>query len=300
MDRISEEYGYQTAFLEQTEQDHTIDYTRFEISSEDFEGVDKLLKIYVNYKKENDRSITLYFNYYNYISTPYIKFSNGTTTIDTRSGTYLKLKNGEDGLLRIELQFKHYDTDGDMFGFTNIVVATYRIFNVSDDKPKFVIHKVSGVDKEKKKYRTPETEIKVESQKIYVSENMVGKEVEFDINTLVSSNKILSHGTYQISYPSSELTCLGDYESRIDTIVVTEPEGKRIRFKTLKGITQGTSFVFGIRNVSIFDTDGMESKIETYPGQTDVIYSVFLRQETPVIEDLVLTEKNQGEMKIRI
>lgn len=35
------------------------------------------LKILVNYKKERDRSITLFFNYENYINTPYVRLEHG-------------------------------------------------------------------------------------------------------------------------------------------------------------------------------------------------------------------------------
>ena len=105
------------------------------------EQLQKLLRIYVSYKKDtDDHSITLYFNYFNYFDTPYIKIENQLLYSDTIQGTYLKLKTGEDGLLDIVLQLR-YCIGNEIYGYRNVKALSYRIWNLSDDKPKFLIKK---------------------------------------------------------------------------------------------------------------------------------------------------------------
>lgn len=43
-----------------------------ELSTYSAEDLSKYLNIYVNYKKNEDKKLTLYFNYVNYLNTPYI------------------------------------------------------------------------------------------------------------------------------------------------------------------------------------------------------------------------------------
>ena len=62
----------------------------------------RLLKLFVNYRKNaGDSSIDLYFNYFNWFDTPYVKIVDNKTYLDTIDSTYLKLKTGEDGDLDI-------------------------------------------------------------------------------------------------------------------------------------------------------------------------------------------------------
>lgn len=138
------------------------------------EDISKLLRIYVNYKKDmdNENGIVLYFNYSNYLNTPFIKLdeyktieydSDGKPVLDENGhakrifqeyrvfseileGTYLKLSPGENGKLDIVLQFRYLD-DNTVRGVKNVKVLTYQIFNISDDKPKFVIREVYRVGK---------------------------------------------------------------------------------------------------------------------------------------------------------
>lgn len=98
----------------------------------------RLLKIFVNYKKSDGNAIDLYFNYFNWFDTPYIKMEDGLPYLDTIGGTYLKLKAGEDGDLDIIIQVKYYNGT-QLCGYKNIKVLSYHIWNVSDDKPKFII-----------------------------------------------------------------------------------------------------------------------------------------------------------------
>lgn len=105
----------------------------------------KFLNIYVNYKMNPDKSITLYFNYINYLNTPFLKFEYGSLKIDTIPGTYLKLEPGEDGNLDIAIQVKMYYDERRLYGCKTVKLVSYHVYNVSDDKPKFLIYKSASV-----------------------------------------------------------------------------------------------------------------------------------------------------------
>ena len=64
-------------------------------------NLSEALKVHVSYKREEDKSLTLYFNYMNYFDTPYVKIQDNKPVPDTIDGTYLKLKAGEEGTLDI-------------------------------------------------------------------------------------------------------------------------------------------------------------------------------------------------------
>ena len=55
----------------------------------------------MNYRREADQTLTLFFNYANYVNTPFIKYADGNFKIDTIDRTYLMLKAGESGELDI-------------------------------------------------------------------------------------------------------------------------------------------------------------------------------------------------------
>lgn len=64
-----------------------------------------LMRLYVNYRKYSDdggEKIQLYFNYMNYLNSPYLRIGDdGLVYVDTIDGTYLSLKQDEDGTLDI-------------------------------------------------------------------------------------------------------------------------------------------------------------------------------------------------------
>lgn len=97
--------------------------------------------MYANYKKNSDNNtIDLYFNYFNWLDSPYIKLVGTKQYVDTIDSTYLKLKSGEDGILDIIVQVKYF-SDKKLCGYRNLKVLSYHIWNISDDKPKFVVKK---------------------------------------------------------------------------------------------------------------------------------------------------------------
>ena len=105
--------------------------------------ISKLLRLYFNYKKTPD-GIVLYANYQNYINTPFVKVVNGKPYIDTIPGTYAKVMPGAVEDLDVIVQFRQYFREK-LMSCINMTVATYQIYNISDDKPKFILKKVHGV-----------------------------------------------------------------------------------------------------------------------------------------------------------
>ncbi len=67
---------------------------------------------------------------------------NGNVYSTTIDNTYLKVFPNESGLIDIVIQFKQY-INGVLMGIDNVTIATCKIYNVSDDKPKFVIERMS-------------------------------------------------------------------------------------------------------------------------------------------------------------
>lgn len=113
----------------------TIDYTVTEEDIKDF------LKLYVNYIVDKDGFIELFFNYNNLFDTPYsYRTADGHFAPVFKESTYLRLKPGESGFLDIVIQIKYFDAFGEVCGIKDIPALCYKIYNVSDDKPKFVIY----------------------------------------------------------------------------------------------------------------------------------------------------------------
>lgn len=80
----------------------------------------------------------------NYLDTPYVKIVDNRPVPDVVDGTFLKLKAGEEGTLDLMVQFKYYAKQI-VYGVANVVLVTYKIFNLSDTKPKFLVYKQQTV-----------------------------------------------------------------------------------------------------------------------------------------------------------
>ena len=103
----------------------------------------QFMNLHISYAKSSN-GIVLYVNYQNYINSPYIKIKDGQPYMTTIDNTYCKILPGENSLIDIVLQFTQY-LNGVLMGVTDVRVATCKIYNVSDDKPKFVIEKISQI-----------------------------------------------------------------------------------------------------------------------------------------------------------
>ena len=76
-----------------------VTYERRNITSANVD-ISEFVKLYVNYKRDKS-GITLYFNYYNYLDTPFVKIKENKIYSDIIPSTYLELKPDEDGILDI-------------------------------------------------------------------------------------------------------------------------------------------------------------------------------------------------------
>lgn len=108
-------------------------------------NLDGALDIYFTYKT-TDSGIRIYANYQNYIETPYVELRDGLEYPVIKDGTYVKLEPGESGDLNCMVQLR-YMYGGNVRGIRDVVLASYRIYNVSDDKPKVVIRRISTLEK---------------------------------------------------------------------------------------------------------------------------------------------------------
>ena len=174
-------------------------------------SLEKLLKIHVNYKKEDNGTITLFFNCENYINTPYVKIDGGRVYSDIIPGTYLKLNSGESGNLDIVAQFRYYSGD-ELFGYRNIKLLSYKISNLSDDKPKFMIKNTYIVenDSENTLISNPQVKIKVNSLEIDCNKiildnpQAIQKKYTFHVDIDIISNTRISRGSFiEIEYPTN-------------------------------------------------------------------------------------------------
>lgn len=204
-----QQYGLLHTTTEALKKDHTMDFVRVDISEKNVD-LDNLLDIYVNYKFDANNKIILYFNYYNYINSPFVEFKDtGKLKLYTVPRTYLKLKTGESGLLDIDVQFNVYQGK-ELRGTKLGTVLTYRIYNISDDKPKFVIQKVRQIKKDSLIASTSllETYIIVKDMFIDLNDDDIQEtdEIQFNQEIIVNSTKEIVPGmTFYLYYNINEL-----------------------------------------------------------------------------------------------
>lgn len=106
----------------------------------------EFMRLYVNYNK-TDSGIVLYFNYYNYLNTPFIRIEDGKTYPDYIDNTFCRISQGETSYVDIVIQLKYY-VDNVLNGYKNVTLASYKVTNISDDKPKFILQEVSRLTKD--------------------------------------------------------------------------------------------------------------------------------------------------------
>lgn len=155
------------------ELDNSMDYTRLNLQLDDGE-IDDSLKIYANYVRVDDGfgdyHYDLYFNVQNLFNTPfeYISSVTGQPNALILEDSYLylpgdKYKKAGDhnevdkkkldtikqgGELVLYGQMKTYSDDKLCYVKT-VKLFSYRIWNISDDKPKFLIKKTYDITKSK-------------------------------------------------------------------------------------------------------------------------------------------------------
>lgn len=135
LDKIKS-YGYIVRYDEDREGTDDSTTVRYTVTEEDIKN---FMKLYVNYERTGD-SFTLYFNYNNFIMSPFMyRRKDGSFHPEYKPYTYLKLAPGENGILEVDVQIQYFNEIGLICGVKDIQCLTYKIFNVSDDKPKFVI-----------------------------------------------------------------------------------------------------------------------------------------------------------------
>ena len=186
---------YQTEYVFVDMNSHTVDLAR-------------MMKLYINYKKNPEtKTLDLYFNYFNWFDTSYIKIIDNKTYIDTIEGTYLKLEAGKDGFLDIIIQVKYYNSD-ELCGYKNIKVLSYHIWNISDDKPKFLIQKVYEIEKDSQGIDDKALNASLN----FASYNLVLDHFELDQIpeipiwfTIASDCQLSSEVEFYVSYPSEIL-----------------------------------------------------------------------------------------------
>lgn len=111
-----------------------IKYTVTESDVKDF------LKLYVNFAKDEDGQIILFFNYNNLFLSPYLyQRNNGKFYVEFKPETFKKIAPNESTNLDIVIQIKYFNQIGEVCGVKDMPVLSYKIYNVSDDKPKFII-----------------------------------------------------------------------------------------------------------------------------------------------------------------
>ena len=195
-----QDFGYvvNPLFTESNSNNIIDNYMYVNITDSEKTFVNKFMNIYVNYKKEDDDSITLYFNYNNYLATPYVKIDNGKIKTDIIKGTYLKLKSGESGVLDILVQFKYYEKT-ELYGYKNVVLVSYEIYNISDDKPKFLIRKINQAEKDSyKKYELQDIVIKPMDVSVELNEPVKKFNVFITINSRYKINSLIN---LKLNYP---------------------------------------------------------------------------------------------------
>ena len=201
---------------EELTSDYQSEYVFVDMNSKTVD-LEKMLKLYVNYKKNaDDNTIDLYFNYFNWFNTPYVKIVDNKTYIDTIPETYLKLKSGEDGMLDIIIQVKYYNGD-ELYGYKNIKVLGYHIWNLSDDKPKFLVQKVYELQKDSQGIDISEPSALINLNSVEIELDGLEANTKPDIPvwmTIASNVELSGECEFYLNYPGEILCCQpGNYGS---------------------------------------------------------------------------------------
>lgn len=202
---VDQQFNLKTMTSEDLTSDYSVEYTYVNVNST-IADLSKILKLYVNYKKNTeDNSIKLYFNYFNWFDSPYVKIENNKMYVDTIEGTYLKLDSGEDGLLDIVMQIRYYN-GGQLYGYRNLKIASYHIWNISDDKPKFIVKKVFEIENNSSGTAFIEPNIVFDTKDVEIDLKTVAPSYfpSFELQYTIRSNvDLIDECDFYISYPEN-------------------------------------------------------------------------------------------------
>lgn len=318
---LYKQYGLLHTTTEGLAKDFNMDVVSISASSKNTDLGD-LLDIYVNYKKELDGSLTLYFNYFNYINTPFVTYEDNKLKMNTIKGTYLKLEAGHSGVLDLVVQFNVYNNGNELRGTRSAVIKSYLIHNISDDKPKFLINRIRSLEKDSLKNPAGllETYVIVNQQLIDLDDDSLtdNAPVSFMQEVFVSSSKTIQPGMkFQLYYNTSQLQ-FDTSKTLTDQIEITgEADGSydgilnvttkaymtndvlHIPFKTV--LNKNTIVKNGVStyDIDIDDTvtgttvDNIPIDPVTSSGGATFGYQIVLRKEIADVNQLVLLEDSR-------
>lgn len=295
--------------VEQSSRTEDSDSYAFAASLSGMPGFEKLLNIYVNFKKD-DGGITLYFNYQNYIDPPFVKFKGSKYTFDVIPGTYLKLAPGEDGVLDLIIQAKYRFDRRLIYGFRNVHIASFRIYNVSDDMPKFLVYRMNELQNDNSVVyeQTKPVEIMPNSQTILfedIEETAPGSHVRISVDVSVLAGSTISALEYDILYSPDDLSCLDSAEDDMPgSVHLTGTDSRMLLFQTthtyseLTAANQMSEYWIEAANAEAVDRYGNDVECVEDTALITLKYSTYIRRESDDAEDVVDLENGKGSMLV--
>lgn len=144
------------------------------------------------------------------VDTPYSEIRDGKEYPVLKNGTYLKLGPGESGQVDCLTQFR-YNYGGGVRGIRDAVLASYMVFNVSDDKPKVVIRRMSVIQRDSLLNNQEGNTMYVDISDVEIDSNLVaGGNMDAPATVFVNTPKTVKT-PYRIGifYPEDMLSCSG-------------------------------------------------------------------------------------------
>ena len=96
------------------------------------------------------------------------------------------------------LQFKYYERT-ELYGYRNVILVSYEIYNTSDDKPKFLIRKVKQAERDSyKKYEIQDLTITPIDVNVELDDTIKSFDVFIRISHKYNLNSLLN---FKLDYP---------------------------------------------------------------------------------------------------
>lgn len=266
-------------------------YSSNKITANDLLGK---LKIYVNYERYtkpdiHQEEIRLYFNMQNLFLSPfYRKDSNSDiTSLEIKPSTYLSLDSGCDGYLDIAIQLNQKDPDGKLLYTSSLVVLTYHIYNISDDKPKFLISRTYRIGENNLTQVSKQLEcwIRLTDTRIELGEEDVDymgylkRDVPVIMSGAIYSPVDIKHSSIDISLVDLGIASFSDKdEEYVTTTNISATSKNHFNFKYYlkknSQILENTVLPVFVESASIVASDtGNEMSYRMYPGKLTILNS---------------------------